>query len=84
MINTDKKVIGFFPHPCTCDVCNIGLDKVLYDGVTTMGPWALMCYPCHRDLGRGLGLGKGQRYEWTECSAADGCTVSGKWVKTAG
>jgi hypothetical protein len=28
-----------------------------------MGPWALMCEKCHGEIGCGLGLGKGQKYQ---------------------
>lgn len=41
-----------------CDFC----DKLaLYDGRTTMGPWAHMCEEHFRTHGVGLGVGKGQK-----------------------
>lgn len=33
------------------------------DGATIHGPWALMTPTAHAAFGRGLGLGKGQRYK---------------------
>jgi hypothetical protein len=33
----------------------------MYDGKTTIGPWAFMCMKHMRQYGLGLGIGKGQR-----------------------
>lgn len=45
-----------------CDLCGkVDLFEFV-DGATVMGPWANQCLPCHRRLGRGVGVGKGQRY----------------------
>lgn len=41
-----------------CDFCSA---VALYDGKTTMGPWANMCPRHFRTYGIGLGLGKGQK-----------------------
>ncbi len=46
----------------TCDLCGVECDKWV-DGKTIMGPWANMCLPCHKRMGFGLGIGKGQKYE---------------------
>ena len=75
-LRSPKPVIGHWDHPATCDICGAKLEKVVYDGKTAMGPWALMCSPCfhHVGVGLGLGLGKGQEYEWSEDAAA--------WLKT--
>jgi hypothetical protein len=50
-------------NPETCDICHKSLDETFIDGATTIGPWAIMCKHCFNIFGRGLGLGKGQRYE---------------------
>lgn len=36
--------------------------RELYDGKTTLGPWAVMCPDCFARWGRGLGVGVGQHY----------------------
>ena len=41
-----------------CDFCS---KKAQYDGRTKQGPWAYMCASCFKELGVGLGLGKGQK-----------------------
>ena len=33
------------------------------DGKTTLGPWTVMCPPCHALYGTGLGTGHGQEYD---------------------
>ena len=49
--------------PTHCDLCRQPLKDHFVDGKTQMGPWAVMCLPCHKRRGTGLGLGRGQRYE---------------------
>lgn len=49
-----------------CDLCGKPLkDHVPYfvDGNTAYGCWALMCPTCFQKVGRGLGTGKGQKYD---------------------
>jgi len=58
-----------------CNVCHQNWGKTFVDGATSMGPWANMCTECHRRYGRGLGEGKGQRYEKQP---------DGRWLKTGG
>jgi len=60
--------------PTECDLCQCKIKKTFIDGATRMGPWACMCPTCHKSEGRGLGLGKGQEYKFTD----------GKWVMTRG
>ena len=48
--------------PCFCDVCSDVITDEFVDGKTKMGPWAMMCPPCHKEQGCGCGTGKGQRY----------------------
>ena len=46
-----------------CQFCGTSLKgQVLIDGKTKFGPWAVMCEPCFKVNGLGLGIGKGQRY----------------------
>jgi hypothetical protein len=51
--------------PVRCDICKCALDEheTFIDGVTVYGPWAIMCPPCHKEKGHGVGLGKGQEYD---------------------
>lgn len=58
-----KPVRWMSPAPKECDICRVSLEKKDFvDGVTRMGPWGCMCLDCHSLYGRGLGTGKGQRY----------------------
>ena len=36
-------------------------EEAKYDCATVYGYWMYACERCYRDIGRGLGLGKGQR-----------------------
>lgn len=51
--------------PLACNLCGMVIqdDQTFIDGKTVMGPWAIMCTPCHAERGHGLGTGKGQSYE---------------------
>lgn len=51
------------------------IDDTIYDGATTMGPWALMAPKSFRRYGRGVGTGVGQRYNKQP---------DGKWLKVEG
>lgn len=42
------------------------------DGRTKFGPWALLCPPCHAEIGVGIGLGKGQRYDFSTLEKVEG------------
>ena len=48
--------------PDNCQICNRPFGKHFIDGNTTLGSWALMCEECHRAHGKGLGIGRGQKY----------------------
>lgn len=48
--------------PKKCDICKRLLKRFFVDGRTKMGPWAIMCLSCYRELGVGIGTGKGQKY----------------------
>lgn len=56
-----KKWLG--SKPDTCNICSQPFKNVFIDGRTRMGPWGLLCSGCHRTIGVGLGLGKGQLYD---------------------
>lgn len=51
------------PIPGKCDLCSKPLVDTFVDGKTSFGPWGIMCRPCHRKHGIGLGLGRGQLYD---------------------
>ena len=52
------------PAPTKCDICGVAITNSFVDGATMAGPWACLCNGCHTAYGRGLGLGRGQRYKW--------------------
>lgn len=62
--------------PTRCDRCLKPLKSVFYDARTNWGHWAVLCDRCFKDVGVGLGIGKGQKYttkvikgggtEWTK------------------
>lgn len=45
-----------------CDICGTVPQKIV-DGKTRQGPWGMMCRPCHKIYGVGLGTGRGQLYD---------------------
>lgn len=57
-----------------CDMCGVALTDKFVDGKTAMGPWAMMCLRCHREVGQGIGTGRGQVYQ----------QEGGEWWKVAG
>ena len=56
--------------PTKCDLCSSNIQDEFVDGVVlhiagipgNFG-WAIMCSNCHKSFGRGLGLGRGQKYK---------------------
>ena len=50
------------PAPAACDICAQPIALTFIDGATQCGPWANMCPACHTRSGRGLGIGRGQKY----------------------
>lgn len=68
-----SKPVYYVSAPDKCDICEKPFGNIMYDGATTFGPWANMCAKCHSLNGRGLGVGRGQRYEKQE---------DGRWLKT--
>lgn len=52
-----------FPNTTICQLCGKKLGLEFVDGRTKMDSrWAIMCVPCHRTYGLGLGTGYGQQY----------------------
>ena len=58
---TEKKWRG--SPPVSCDLCGSAFKGEFIDGKTRMGPWGLLCVPCHIRNGVGLGTGRGQKYD---------------------
>jgi hypothetical protein len=55
------KWMGTTPVKCGC--CTRDPKKFFVDGKTRFGPWAIMCEECFPQFGRGLGDGRGQKYD---------------------
>ena len=53
------------PVPQHCDICQKPLKGPFIDGRTRMGPWGIMDESCHKQVGSGLGPGRGQKYDLT-------------------
>jgi hypothetical protein len=51
------------PPPKQCDICRQPITGRFVDGATRMGPWAIMCEDCHREVGYTLGVGRGQMFD---------------------
>ena len=62
--------------PTECDLCHRKLkgfaQQFFVDGKTVHGPWAIMCPDCHKSLGCGLGIGKGQKYNLNSLEKLEG------------
>jgi hypothetical protein len=58
-----------------CDLCDEKITTGFVDGrLIGRTSWALICFPCFRQYGAGLGTGLGQKY----------VDVSGEWIKSQG
>jgi hypothetical protein len=66
--------------PTVCDITKEPITDCFIDGATKMGPWACMTPKSHAIHGRGLGVGKGQKYE-LQGPVMHGSPV---WLKTEG
>jgi hypothetical protein len=62
----------FGEKPTKCQVCNKPLKGSFIDGATVDGPWAIMDVSCWRLKGRGLGIGRGQRYDLDTLTKMEG------------
>lgn len=49
-------------HPLKCQIRGENIVMSFIDGSTGSGSWAIMCNECHKVFGKGLGIGKGQRF----------------------
>jgi len=65
LVKSHKKTSGKWLGGTTCDLCGRDLNTFgsFVDGKTKMGPWALMCSECFKEIGIGTGVGKGQKYD---------------------
>ncbi len=59
----------------TVDDFGYPVEKEFIDGATTRGPGAIMTPARHTIYGRGLGTGRGQRYQ---------LQADGRWLKVEG
>lgn len=46
------------PELPRCDICG---NEAHYDARTNIGCWMYLCEDCHKVLGVGLGMGRGQK-----------------------
>lgn len=58
-----------------CAVCQKRLTDEFIDGDTVRGVWCTMHVSCHAIFGRGLGIGRGQKYRKQE---------DGRWKRVEG
>jgi hypothetical protein len=54
------------------DDMGVPIEDTFIDGATIYGPWAIMAPGSHKIIGRGLGNGRGQKYERQS---------DGRWLK---
>jgi hypothetical protein len=58
---TQPGLIGMVP--LICDGCGHPLSQTAYDCKTQYGPWSWLCQACFAEVGTGLGVGRGQKYQ---------------------
>ncbi len=51
------------PSPDVCQLCGVTIGEVFIDASLHGLGWALVCPGCHHQHGKGLGTGRGQKYE---------------------
>lgn len=61
-----KHKIWIGTSPIKCDLCKEKISLTFIDGKTIYGPWAFLCPTCHSLAGCGLGIGRGQKYNYHE------------------
>jgi len=67
-----EELVEYFTNKFKCDICHHnGKEDIpaIYDAKTTYGMWAYLCEDCFRRIGRGLGIGKGQKLRKEDESA---------------
>ncbi len=58
-----KEVYWLGEPPAKDDITQQPIVNVFIDGATIFGLWGIMLPKTHKTYGRGLGTGRGQRYE---------------------
>lgn len=69
------KVVWMSERPTTCDGCNRPLSlsgDFFYDARTRWGPWGILGECCFKEVGVGLGTGKGQKYHLESLEKVEG------------
>lgn len=61
---TKKPNTWYGEPPDRCQLCDCEIDAVFIDGVVAGAGWAFMCEKCHVKNGIGLGVGRGQKYQF--------------------
>ncbi len=64
MFVANSPIVWVGPVPKHCQLCSAELYEAFIDGKIGKGPWGVMCIRCHDVHGNGLGLGKGQLYNY--------------------
>ena len=64
--------------PTQCEICGEALTNAFIDGRIKVGFWATMCLACHKEVGVGLGVGRGQRYSMKKIKGGDT-----SWIKVS-
>ena len=59
----------FISNPVKCDFCEQKDLIIFITGYTKTGSWLNMCPECHQKHGIGLGILKGQKYEFKSVQA---------------
>ena len=73
-VKTTAKWLG---DAINCNICKDRLDRFVdkmwfVDGRTVNSHWAVMCPECFEYYGVGLGVGKGQKYDFNTLEKIDG------------
>lgn len=61
--------------PAYCEKCEKPIVSTFVDSATKRGLWGCLCLDCHRRIGVGLGLGRGELYRKQD---------DGRFLKTEG
>jgi hypothetical protein len=59
-----KRISKWLSPVDKCDICKRTIKTYFVDGNTKLGGWALMCPACFKKYGFGLGVGRGQKYDF--------------------
>ena len=57
--------------PTHCDICGREIKNEFVHGKTFKDSWGIFCPKCHKVVGVGLGVGRGQRYLLTNFNGED-------------